>query len=419
MAGGKQSRQGQTERRQKIIDYIRENGPVKSGTICKALGLARSSLSDDINAINSVSSIINCPKKGWYVCSEGAVSAPSIRGMLDAEHIRRWMILYLLSYKAQEFEEIKESLNEIGLACSDSTLHSSLHSLKEQHMVSSDRLSNTEVYRAVQTICPASEKEILAFRKKTKDNSAYSRIFFEPYNAVEKKAARICPDYPDTDRSKKTTMSSGKRNVLSEEQLEQLSDLELYDFRNYALSLSFRTSKGFRKSEEIRIGLIVYSVETSRIYLIGKNTDDYYTVIPLDAIDFRSISVCKENDPPIINNIYNSHEFTAMKREMLNISTDKAQDVEVHFLRLRSIEDRLKRFETVRLLDKNPAKLELNEDGTELVYTDRIRGLDDFARFIRRFGRAALVKSPPVLCGKLMQSSQKIIELYDEDSENE
>ena len=91
MSKGKQNREGQAARRQIIIDYIREHGPVKSGQMCKELGMSRSSLSDDINAINAVSNLIEFPKRGYYVLRTDVEEAASLRGMIDAEHVRRWM----------------------------------------------------------------------------------------------------------------------------------------------------------------------------------------------------------------------------------------------------------------------------------------------------------------------------------------
>lgn len=44
MGKGKQNRDGQALRKQQIINYIRENGPVKGSEICRDLEMSRSSL---------------------------------------------------------------------------------------------------------------------------------------------------------------------------------------------------------------------------------------------------------------------------------------------------------------------------------------------------------------------------------------
>lgn len=418
MSQGKQSRQGQAERRQMIIDYIRDHGPVKSGQLCKDLNMSRSSLSDDINAINAVSEIIECPKRGYYVCRKETSESPELRGMIDAEHVRRWIILYLLTQKELTFVNVQEALRNLGIVCSESTLHNSLRVMKEDRMITSVRIGNQEIYQASMKVVSTDQRQIKKYVDSSKNQSS-SRVFISSYNTIDQKLAHIAPTANIRPLSNRAIRSSGKRNILSEEQILQLSDLERFHFRDNALNITFRTSKNEPANVVFRTGMVIYSVETNRIYLIGKNDLDYYTVIPLDSIDFKLLSPAYKGDKLILNFIYNTQEFTKMKHEMLNISTEKAVAVKVRFSRLRSVENRVKRFQEVRKADRNPAVFEPNEDGSEMIYTDCIRGLGDFSRFIRRFGRAAIVESPPELRARIIESSKKVISLYEGAPENE
>ena len=289
--------------------------------------------------------------------------------------------------------------------------------MKDERMILSLRSGSRESYRAVMKIISADQKQIKHYQTSAGRHKAGARVFFESYDAINRKLAYISHGSDSANRSPKNLRTSGKRNTLSEEQISQLSELERFDYRNYALEIHYHSAKRGFLSTVLRVGLILYSVETNRIYLIGKNELDYDTIIPLDSIDREQLAIACKEDKPINNYIYNKPEFQQMKRQMLNISTEEAKDVKVRFARLRSIDNRLKRFQEVRSSDRNPAVFTPNEDGSEMIYTDRIRGVGDFSRFIRRFGRAAIVEFPLELRESIMESSRKIIALYENPEE--
>ena len=51
--------------------------------------------------------------------------------------------------------------------------------------------------------------------------------------------------------------------------------------------------------------------------------------------------------------------------------------------------------------------------GNEIVFTDTVRGKGDLARYLRRFGRSAIVEEPAELRAEMISASRKILQLYE------
>ena len=58
------------------------------------------------------------------------------------------------------------------------------------------------------------------------------------------------------------------------------------------------------------------------------------------------------------------------------------------------------------------AKLDISED--KIVYRDTVRGLSDVARYLRGFGRSCKVNKPEKLKQMMIESNDKVIEMYEE-----
>ena len=91
---------------------------------------------------------------------------------------------------------------------------------------------------------------------------------------------------------------------------------------------------------------------------------------------------------------------------MFQISVEPPVDVRVRFENYPFIRDKIERLCRIR----SSGRIEM-ADG-DLIYTDRIRGEADFSRFLRRFGRSAIVEEPGSLRQRLIDTSRKVIALY-------
>ncbi|MBO5521136.1 MAG: WYL domain-containing protein [Eubacterium sp.] len=406
MGKGKQNAAGQAQRRQQIIDFIKENGPVKSGVICAALSLSRSSLSDDINAINAQTSVLTSPKRGYYAYDPQAAGTPSagvVRGKLDSVHIRQWYILSLLSTAPYSFDSLLGELQTESIRCAESTLHADLKMLQDKGYVTSSSEYGEHLYRSYM-LHPASLEELSRYYSRRKKKTTGSRVQISAYESIERKIAHGIPEHSLMIK-KSYARHTGKQNTLSSVQLGLLQQFQQYPYETHTLSIPYVTNAGKHITWTFSTGLIVYSVETSRIYLLGKNQEKRNTVIALDRADLEQIEILSTH-----NYCYRSPEFFQIEEEMFSISVDDPVTVRVRFDNMPFITSKLDHLLQMR----KHSKTELINEGTEILYTDTLRGIPDFARYLRRFGHHALAEEPMELKERMLYTSRKVLELYEE-----
>ena len=110
------------------------------------------------------------------------------------------------------------------------------------------------------------------------------------------------------------------------------------------------------------------------------------------------------------NSIYNSAEYMDIYNEMFSLSVDELESVEVIFDNQDYIRNKINVLKSRR----PQSKMTLCEDTDTIIYTDKLRGLGDFASYIREFGRGALVTKPESLRKQMLDSAEKIINNYKE-----
>ena len=393
---------GQAERRQRIVNYLKENGRVTSHELCEAFKMSRSSLSDDIHAINQQAPIIVSPSRGIYELVEEF----SVRAKLDRCHIRRWYIMLLLSEHPAEFKEILSALDKAGIPISINTLYSDLKIMKQNQYVTSFSDNGRTLYSSRRLVA-ADRSDIERYFSSKNTKNAYPRILIDSYNTINEKLAHSFMTDNQNVLDSSSLRLTNRYNLFSKEQLGLLEEFQAFPYKEYYLSIPYKTNTGSVIISHIAIGLIIYSVETNRLYLLGKNDEDLKTIIPLDHVLMNEITVLEEH----ANHSYQSAEFQRIFDEMFHLSMEAPVKVRVRFENIPSISSKLQRLTETRMLSKT----EIINDGREILYTDTLRGLEDFARYLRRFGRSALVDEPPELRERMIATSRKVLSLYNEE----
>ena len=431
---GRQTSAGQARRRQQIIDYIKENGPVKGTEICRDLGMSRSSLSDDIRSINTGGEIIFSPKRGMYVTTGEARNTNSPYSRIDRQAVRKWMILLSLFKEDRTFEEIADFLAGKGMPCAQSVLYEDLKFLMGEGLIERGTRGKQRYYHS-ESLYETDLREIRKYEANRAGNSA--RVDISTCERIDLKIKHSVPGYQRSGK-REGLRRSGKHNDLTEEEVRMLQELDRYPYMEKELLITFRTNAGRKVTREICVGIIVYVVETARIYLMGENSwqgqegarqepaevrqgkeiphqspdgagagkggaaprRKNYVIIPLDQV--LSIS---EGDR--VNTCYRSPEYHKICREMFQISAEDPMNVRVRFENYPFIRDKIERLCAAR----ETAHMEIA--GDEILFTDTVRGKGDLARYLRRFGRSAIVEEPAQLREELIGSSRKILRLYE------
>lgn len=396
MYSGKLSKDDRRLRREKLILYIRDHGPVSSAQLCGELGMSRSSLSDDLRAVNLKGDVILSPSKGVYVFNPVYSDSFSPYNKIDRESVRKWAILMSLCRSDLTIEEIYEYITAAGLVCSKTSLYRSVKELQSEGLLSR-RSEGKKRYYHSDSLYEADPSRIRRYQRSQMLQSG--SVHIEDHKTLNIKIRHCISEAEDPSRDP-AMISAGRMSLLSSDQIELLQSFEQYPFTEKVLEITYSTNAGGSASCLFRTGLIVFAAETSRIYLIGKDGEMRYCVIPLDRI--TAVSPTRRN-----NTCYDATEFHTLYREMFQISVEPPVDVRVRFENYSFIRDKIERLCRIR----SSGKLELS-DG-DLLYTDRIRGEADFSRFLRRFGRSAIVEEPESLRQRLIDTSRKVIALYD------
>ena len=200
----------------------------------------------------------------------------------------------------------------------------------------------------------------------------------------------------------------GVQNTLSYTGIEALRKLNDLDFSDHIISLCYKTKKKQKLYYPFACGLLIYSQDKDQLYLLGERTNKKNTILCLPLRRIRFGECKKSND---INTVYRSKKYLDIYQEMFSISCEDPVDVKVRFQLFGSIESKVRSLAEIRKSEH--LRLTVSSDGKELIYEDRIRGMEDFARYLRSFGRSALVVEPPSLVKRMEQTARNVISAYE------
>ncbi len=224
--------------------------------------------------------------------------------------------------------------------------------------------------------------------------------FAEDLRRVEEKLTIALTDEADPDRDD-TYRMIGKKDIGDMKVLEFLDRLKDVPLREHAVDVRFRTRSG----EELRTGfypgLLCYAADKNRLFLMGKNLEEQDMILRCDHVE--EISPRQEK-----NHWYQSPYFLRIYEEMFSISMDPAEHVVVEFDHMFGIRDKLQRM----MRHRSHATLRIS--GEFLIYEDDIRGLEDFAKYLRQYGKSARVIRPESLRQMMIRSARLTLERYRE-----
>ena len=218
----------------------------------------------------------------------------------------------------------------------------------------------------------------------------------EPLKNTYKKA-KVLLDMEDSNTASK---HFGRSNNISSDQMESFMHFTAYPYKTHHLRIKTKDVEPVA----FALGLLFYSVETSSFYALGRNID-------MERIELRRIDIIEAIEVlPEANEEYNSSSYHEIYQEMFAAHYDEAYDVKVVFKDFGNIKNRFDSLRKLRpqaniyRIENPPADCDFH-----YVYQDRIRGLSDFAKFIRRFGSSALVLEPKELRNTMIGTYSRIL----------
>jgi len=196
--------------------------------------------------------------------------------------------------------------------------------------------------------------------------------------------------------------------------------LKRLDYTKKPIAFQFKGSKGNIQSVDFFLtGAVAYSAAKDEIYLLGRTAPKkaVYKMVRADSILWDTVSESPQitnynkdvkRDPSYLEKIRS--DFERMKQEMFVISPDKPENVEVL---VEYSEERMDLFSGLIQKRGSTASLEILENG-DFIYRDTIRGMSDFAKFLRGFGSSVTVLGSPRLRKQMKTTAENVLKNYGE-----
>ena len=388
-------------RRQNILKYIRSKGTVSTKELLEVFQIRKATLSEDISALKAQ----GIPLVTTYgeVCLKQEHAIGYYEPITPAT-IRQWFILLILTQSRLplNFKTLRTEYEELLCECSIDTLHKDLQFLQKAGYVSLNTtdFTYTCTNKYHMFITPSMEElDDFCYRYAQKSESHATDL---ELSRVHRIATILNCGFEDAKLFDKndTYIVHGKRNRMDSISKELLHQFLSSSYQTHTLSICYLTNKGKEITTDFSVGLIIYSIEKNKIYLLGE-TPNHKTIISLDSIRYFHNTKGK-------NTIYNSTTYHKVYQEMFSISVEDPYNVRIRFENQSYILEKVKNLHSNRAL----SKFYVSDDGNEIIYTDTIRGLGDFSNYLRQFGRSAIVDEPLILREQMIHSSKMLIENY-------
>ncbi len=222
--------------------------------------------------------------------------------------------------------------------------------------------------------------------------------FEEVFENIETKLLELL----DYDKVANNTVITGNRLNKNKKLKERLDEFNKYDYDKYALRVSYENSVGEKVDYSFFVGFVCYVVDKDRIYAIGREVSSEENII----LNIERIS--KANMiTDLKNEIFGNEDFKNIYYEMFSISVAVPINVKVEFDDCYNIKEKLD------ILKKSRRDAVVKPKTKEIIeYTDKIRGEEDFAKYLRKYGKSARVIEPQSLKDKMKHSIELMRERY-------
>ena len=195
----------------------------------------------------------------------------------------------------------------------------------------------------------------------------------------------------------------GKKNVFDPDLIEKYNQFLKLPYKEKVLRIKYKSEKK-SKEYDFETGLIYYSTETGQFYMVGKCGEKELS-LRLSDVAFPIQSL------PQSNKVYmDSHYRNVFKEIFQSEFESRHHHVKVRFEKLTNTEDKLYSLVSVR---GEPARIQFSKDINSYIYEDTIRGLSSFARYLRAYGRSAIVSEPKQLIQIMCRSAIRTMQNYD------
>ena len=394
---------------------------------------AKSTISDNLDKlIEEGYPIERGGRKGFRLSGDdGMLQYEDITGyeMLTEKMVEAWLLLFWLNEEKGffTFKRINDKYlsDKIDMITDNDTgLRKRLDLLEEKGFITKSKkedigvlltenqkaVGNGTCYYMISESAPLltliSEDDALDFGYYYTD-TGYAGELRESLGEINMKLDRVFTDFPT--ECSGTYRTTGRLNKISDELMQKFESFLRLPFKSKAVCIDQKNT-GVRT---IKTGLLIFSMDTNMIYLVGEQTD-----APQDSarryISVRLEDIKKATESDIPNDIYESSLYMELYRKMIGVTTDDPEDVEIHFENQPYVR---RKVEILQRLRSETAEVEYppeNDTDSWIIYRDRIIGLNSAMPYIRSFGSSVVVVQPERIRCQILEKTKEIIENYKE-----
>lgn len=390
------------KRRLSILKDLQENECCTYEYIMNTYQISERSMQADIKALCKQGYLIKGvkAKQGYILKDAPGKKNQGYYETTDAQKIRKLFIMLILQnsngYTIERILHELQKYNLDSITADIKTVRAALEELIEERML----VCNNDVY-IVSTMAPiqlalntSEALEVLNLLEACSKGHHYQSTL----NDIRRKFTIALFNEPEEEYTSSAYVVYNKKYEEAEKLDNILAELNRYPFEKKQLEITFVNQKGLEITGVFSIGNIVYSVEKDRVYLIVEREETPYIIY------YGSVKEIKPTE--VENTVFQNDFYRKITDSMFSISIDPPVHVKVEFDNRFQIKDKLSKL----LANRTNASIEVNGDC--LIYEDEISGLNDFARYLRRYGYSCRVIEPEILKDKLLESAERILEAY-------
>lgn len=436
-----------------VLTYLKDhpNENVSRDTLINKTNVSKSRLSEVLQSIRDDGYVISSPPRSGIIKLEldeesNTLPLPTIKDY----DVRQWLILFLLSkYNKLTFRELllktmslkdwnydqvkllmdpdttKKSYDNSDLiksirkntsynddnflvakdVVSVTALRNDLTQLRDNGLVIMEKTDHTTYHLSGKAplIIPISDDSLFEFCQKYEETVSTTSDIEPLKQAYNKIKELINLEGDDTNRHR-----FGKSNDISQKQIDTFNSFISQPYKTHMLQLT-NIYKDQAQIDTFAVGLLFYSVETGSFYALGKNITE-------NRIESRRLDWIENIETTIeTNSEFQNEKYYNIFEEMFSAQYEEtAYPVKVYFQDFGNVAKRfydlsnVRSLSSIRIID-NPPK----DCPYKYVYEDTIRGLSDFARYLRGFGISVLAAEPKQLQEKMLFTYNRIIERYE------
>ena len=406
-------------RRAQIWDHIQKQHSVSRIELAEKFNISPNTLCVDLQHLIKIGLPLDMPpRSGMVYLNEEYnkdISKNHFIESFNQTNIRHWTLIQLLNFSSEPM-----SFNEICLHLSELTLDTFSPDTLRKDLVVLKNMGWIEMFRKkpddTRTYCyQLTSQAPLLFEKHAKDlkqfcelyklsgrssswDSSLEHIYLKASTLIHSDSAPLSFSIHH--------QTHGRLFHPDSETMQKLSQFQNFKYQHHLLKIPYLTNSGDETELLFALALIVFNHEKNQFYLLGE-VDGLKTILRFSNIT----SIEKIEETNTINTIYNSRKYIRIFHEMFSLSLDDPFHVVVRFKKFGNMERKVRTLMKFRQQTHPKADFEYNE--TEILYEDMIRGIEDFARYLRSFGRAAIAVEPPELVERMKETPRRVMQAYE------